>query len=29
MGLRRGLYRVLVGKSEGEKHLEDTAVDGG
>ena len=28
MGDRRGVYRVLVGKSEGKNHLEDTGVDG-
>jgi hypothetical protein len=25
---RRGMYRVLVGKSEGKSHLEDPGVDG-
>jgi hypothetical protein len=28
MGERRGVYRVLVGKPEGKKHLEDPGVDG-
>jgi len=28
MGERRGVYRVLVGKSEGKNHLEDPGVDG-
>jgi hypothetical protein len=28
MGERRGLYRVLVGKPEGRKHLEDPDIDG-
>ena len=28
MGERRGVYRVLVGKSEGKNHLEDLGVDG-
>jgi hypothetical protein len=28
MGDRRGVYRVLVGKPEGKKHLEDPVVDG-
>jgi hypothetical protein len=28
MGERRGVYTVLVGKSEGKKHLEDPGVDG-
>ena len=28
MGERRGVYRVLVGKSEGRNHLEDAGVDG-
>jgi hypothetical protein len=27
MGKRRGVYRVLVGKPEGKKHLEDQGVD--
>jgi hypothetical protein len=27
-GERRGVYRVLVGKSEGKSHLEDPGVDG-
>ena len=27
-GERNGVYRVLVGKSEGENHLEDPGVDG-
>jgi hypothetical protein len=27
MGKRRGVYRVLVGKSEGKNHLEDPGVD--
>jgi hypothetical protein len=25
---RRGVYRVLVGKPEGKRHLEDPGVDG-
>jgi hypothetical protein len=25
---RRGIYRVLVGKSEGKSHLEDQVIDG-
>jgi hypothetical protein len=29
MGERRGVYRVLVGKSEGKNHLDDPGVDGG
>jgi hypothetical protein len=29
MGERRGAYRALVGKSEGNNHLEDPGVDGG
>jgi len=29
MGEREGVYRVLVGKSEGKNHLEDPGVDGG
>jgi hypothetical protein len=28
MGDRTGAYRVLVGKSEGKKHLENLDVDG-
>ena len=28
MGERRGVYRVLVGKSEGKNHLGDPGVDG-
>ena len=28
MGERRGVYRVLVGKSEGKIHLGDPGVDG-
>ena len=28
MGERRGVYRVLVGKSEGKVHLGDPGVDG-
>jgi hypothetical protein len=28
MGERRGICRVLVGKSEGKNHLEDPGVDG-
>jgi len=28
MGERRSIYRVLVGKSEGKGHLEDTDLDG-
>jgi hypothetical protein len=28
MGERRGVWRVLVGKSEGKNHLEDPGVDG-
>jgi len=27
-GERRGVYRVLVGKPEGKRHLEDPGVDG-
>ena len=27
MGERRGVYRVLVGKSEGKKHLGDPGID--
>jgi len=27
-GERRGVYRVLLGKSEGTSHLEDPGVDG-
>ena len=27
-GERRDVYRVLVGKPEGERHLEDQGVDG-
>jgi hypothetical protein len=27
-GERRGVYRVLVGKPEGKKHLGDPSVDG-
>ena len=27
MGERRGVYRVLVGKPEGKKHLDDPGVD--
>jgi hypothetical protein len=27
LGERRGAYRVLVGKSEGENHLEDLDID--
>jgi len=27
-GERRGVYRVLVGKPEGEIHLEDPGIDG-
>jgi hypothetical protein len=28
MGERRGIYRVLVGKSEGKRQLEDPGIDG-
>jgi tRNA-dihydrouridine synthase len=28
MGERKGVYRILVGKSEGKKHLEEPGVDG-
>jgi len=28
MGNRRGVYRVLVGKTEGKNHLEDPGIDG-
>jgi hypothetical protein len=28
MGEMRGVYRVLVGKSDGRDHLEDLGVDG-
>ena len=28
MGERRGVYRVLVGKSEGKNHWEDPGLDG-
>jgi hypothetical protein len=28
MGERKGVYRVLVGKSEGKNHLEDPGVNG-
>jgi hypothetical protein len=28
MGERRGAYRVLVGKPEGERYLEDPGIDG-
>jgi len=28
VGDRRGAYRVLVGKPEGKKHMEDPDVDG-
>jgi hypothetical protein len=28
MGERRGVYRVLVGKTEGKSHLEDPDIDG-
>ena len=28
MGERRGVYRVLVGKTEGKNHLGDPGVDG-
>jgi hypothetical protein len=28
MGSRRGAYKVLVGKPEGQNHLEDPGVDG-
>jgi hypothetical protein len=28
MGERRGLCRILVGRLEGNKHLEDQGVDG-
>jgi hypothetical protein len=28
MGERRGVYRALVGKSEGKRHLGDPGVDG-
>ena len=28
MGERRGVYRVLVGKSEGKSHLGDPSIDG-
>jgi len=28
MGDRRGVYRILVGRPEGEIHLEDQSVDG-
>jgi len=28
MGERRGLYRVLVGKTDGQNHVEDPGVDG-
>jgi hypothetical protein len=28
VGGRRGVYRVLVGKSEGKNHLEDPGIDG-
>jgi hypothetical protein len=28
MGEKRGAYRVLVGKTKGEKHLENPGVDG-
>jgi hypothetical protein len=28
MGKRRGVYRVLVGKSEGRDHLGDPGIDG-
>jgi hypothetical protein len=29
MGKRKGVYRVLVGKPEGKRHLEDPGIDGG
>jgi hypothetical protein len=29
MGEKRGVYRVLVGKPEGNNHLQDPGVDGG
>jgi len=29
MGEKRGVYRVLVWKAEGKKHLDDLHVDGG
>jgi len=28
MGVRRGAYRVLVGKLEGRNHVEDPGIDG-
>ena len=28
MGERRGIYRILVGKSEGKNHYEDPGIDG-
>jgi len=28
MGQKRGVYRFLVGKSEGKNHLEDPGIDG-
>jgi hypothetical protein len=28
MGKRRGAYRVLVGKPEGKRYLEDRGIDG-
>ena len=28
MGKKRGVYRILVGKTEGKRHLGDPGVDG-